>query len=195
VAAATQIPAAAPVTPPAPAAPKPVVPSSQTQPAQTQPTQTQPAQTAAVPPPAAKPATPTPTPSVPTSSAPASTQPATPPPVVRGQARNQVASAGKNNVELRAKSDSWIQVRDGEQLLLTRFLRKGEVYKVPDRAGLTLMTLNAGGIEIMVDGDVMPSLGDAGTVARGVVLDADKLKAQPKTPAKPAPPAAPAASN
>lgn len=101
------------------------------------------------------------------------------------------ASASKNaNVELRAKSDSWIQVRDGEQLLLTRFLRKGETYKVPDRTGLTLMTLNAGGVEIIVDGAVMPPLGDQGSVARGVSLDGDKLKAQ----AKPAP-AAPSPAN
>ena len=70
-------------------------------------------------------------------------------------------------------------MRDGEQLLLTRFLRKGESYKVPDRSGLTLMTLNAGGVEVIVDGAVMPPLGEPGSVARGVSLDADKLKAQP----------------
>jgi cytoskeleton protein RodZ len=98
----------------------------------------------------------------------------------------QIAAAGKSAVELRAKSDSWIQVRDGEQLLLTRFLRKGETYKVPDRSGLTLMTLNAGGIEIMVDGQLMPPLGDPGSVARGVLLDAAKLKAMPKPAAAPA---------
>ena len=76
-------------------------------------------------------------------------------------------------------------MRDGEQLLLTRFLRKGESYKVPDRSGLTLMTLNAGGIEIVVDGQLMPSLGEAGSVARGVALDAAKLKAMPKPAAAP----------
>ena len=100
----------------------------------------------------------------------------------------QTASAAKNAVELRAKSDSWIQVRDGEQLLLTRFLRKGESYKVPERPGLTLMTLNAGGIDIMVDGQLMPPLGEPGSVARGVALDAAKLKALPKPPAAPANP-------
>ncbi|MSO99123.1 MAG: helix-turn-helix domain-containing protein [Rhodospirillaceae bacterium] len=101
----------------------------------------------------------------------------------------QTASAGRNVVELRAKSDSWIQVRDGEQLLLTRFLRKGETYRVPDRSGLTLMTLNAGGIEIMVDGDLMLSLGEQGSVARAVALDAQKLKSQPKPSASATPPA------
>jgi cytoskeletal protein RodZ len=98
------------------------------------------------------------------------------------------AAAGKDAIELRAKSDSWIQIRDGEQLLLTRFLRKGEAYRVPDRAGLTLMTLNAGGIDVLVNGETMPPLGEPGSVARGVALDAQKLKANaPSPPAQPAP--------
>ena len=59
-------------------------------------------------------------------------------------------------IELRAKSYSWIQVRDGDELLLTRLLREGEVYRVPNRAGLTLMTGNAGGLEVFVGGKLMP---------------------------------------
>jgi cytoskeleton protein RodZ len=79
-------------------------------------------------------------------------------------------------IELRAKSDSWIQVRDGDDLLLTRLLRQGEVYTVPDRNGLTLMTSNAGGLEVFVDGELMPPLGDVGVVHRGVPLSADRLR-------------------
>tara|TARA_B110000438_G_scaffold56522_1_gene56661 strand:- start:66 stop:1265 length:1200 start_codon:yes stop_codon:yes gene_type:complete len=79
-------------------------------------------------------------------------------------------------IELRAKLDSWIQVRDGDDLLLTRFLRQGEVYTVPDRNGLTLMTSNAGGLEVFVDGELMPPLGDVGVVHRGVPLTADRLR-------------------
>lgn len=81
-----------------------------------------------------------------------------------------------NTIELRAKSDSWIQVRDGDDLLLTRLLRQGEVYTVPDRRGLTLMTGNAGGLEVFVDGELMPPLGDVGVVRRGVPLNADRLR-------------------
>jgi cytoskeleton protein RodZ len=79
-------------------------------------------------------------------------------------------------IELRAKSDSWIQVRDGDDLLLTRLLRQGEVYTVPDRNGLTLTTSNAGGLEVFVDGELMPPLGDVGVVHRGVPLSADRLR-------------------
>lgn len=79
-------------------------------------------------------------------------------------------------IELRAKSDSWIQVRDGNELLLTRLLREGEVYQVPGRDGLTLMTGNAGGLEVFVDGELMPPLGDVGAVRRGVPLSAERLR-------------------
>ena len=84
--------------------------------------------------------------------------------------------AAANVVELRAKVDSWIQLRDGEELLLTRLLRKGEVFRVPERGGLTLMTGNAGALDVLVDGEVMPPLGAEGTVARGVSLDPQHLK-------------------
>lgn len=119
---------------------------------------------------------------------PAATPASAPKPApVAAKPAQQVASAARSAVELRAKSDSWIQVRDGEQLLLTRFLRKGEVYKVPERSGLTLMTPNAGGIEIVLDGQAMPPLGEDGVVVRGVALDAAKLKAMPKPAPAPAP--------
>lgn len=83
----------------------------------------------------------------------------------------------KQVIELRAKSDSWIQVRDGNELLLTRLLREGEVYQVPDRSGLTLMTGNAGGLEVFVGGELMPALGDVGVVRRGVPLSPERLRA------------------
>jgi cytoskeleton protein RodZ len=88
-------------------------------------------------------------------------------------------------IEVRAKTDSWIQVRDGEAVILTRLLRKGETYTAPDRPGLTLMTANAGGIEVVLNGAVMPPLGESGAVASGIVLDAEHLKPDPKPEARP----------
>lgn len=75
--------------------------------------------------------------------------------------------------------NSWIQVRDDtvNELLVTRLLRAGDSYAVPDRSGLKLSTGNAGALEILVDGEAVPSIGGEGTVRRNVFLDADKLKA------------------
>lgn len=78
---------------------------------------------------------------------------------------------------LRATADAWVQVRDREGLVMTRLLKRGDVYRVPNRDGLTLMTGNAGGLVIEVDGTAMPALGRTGEVRRDVALDAARLKA------------------
>ncbi|MFQ5774847.1 MAG: RodZ domain-containing protein [Kiloniellaceae bacterium] len=87
---------------------------------------------------------------------------------------------GENNenarIVLRALQDSWVQVRDGQDaLLLTRVLRTGDVYYVPDQEGLTLLTGNAGGIEIEVDGVKLAPLGPVGSVRRQITLDPAQL--------------------
>lgn len=85
---------------------------------------------------------------------------------------------GEVRIIVRAKTNSWIQVRDDSAgaLLLTRLLRAGDEYRVPDRDGLSLLTGNAGALEVLVDGVVVPSIGETGDVRRNVVLDADRLK-------------------
>ncbi len=83
-----------------------------------------------------------------------------------------------SRILVRAKSNSWIQVRDdiGNQLVLTRLLRPGDSYRVPDRPGLKLLTGNAGALEILVDGEAVPSIGQVGTVRHGVFLDIKRLR-------------------
>jgi cytoskeleton protein RodZ len=79
-------------------------------------------------------------------------------------------------VVIRAKQDSWVQIRDAkDQAILTRVLREGESYEVPNQAGLILLTGNAGGLVISVDGKALPPLGAVGAVKRNVALDPDKL--------------------
>ncbi len=85
---------------------------------------------------------------------------------------------GAGRILLRAREENWVQVRDGTNApLMTRVLKPGDTLKVPDRNGLTLMTGNAGGLDILVDGEAVPSLGATGQVRRNVALDAEKLKA------------------
>jgi len=83
-----------------------------------------------------------------------------------------------SRVTVRAKANSWIQIRDqvANRLLFTRLLREGDKYEVPNRAGLHLMTGNAGALEMLVDGKVVPSIGDVGVVRRDVDLNPEKLK-------------------
>ena len=111
----------------------------------------------------------------------ASAQPVIPAPVVEpsdylprvfGQ-----ANAG-SAITLRAREESWVQVTGANnELLLTRILRPGDIYHVPDREGLMLMTGNAGGIEILVGDILTPSLGKLGKVRRRVALDPKRLLA------------------
>lgn len=79
-------------------------------------------------------------------------------------------------VVLRAMADAWIQVRSSEGLLTTRLLKRGDAYRVPNRDDVTLMTGNAGGLVIEVDGVALPPLGRTGEVRRDVSLDVARLK-------------------
>ncbi|MBK1671347.1 hypothetical protein CKO28_25430 [Rhodovibrio sodomensis] len=88
------------------------------------------------------------------------------------------ASPANSRVTLVATARSWVQVRGPDDgLVLTRLLRPGDRYNVPDRPGLTLHTGNAGGLQVMVDGQEIGRLGDDGEVRRGILLEAQALTA------------------
>jgi cytoskeletal protein RodZ len=106
--------------------------------------------------------------------------PSAPEPLETAAAPAQVF--GKANADarivIRAKNESWVQVRDGRGgLVLTRMLRPGDSYRVPNQSGLMLLTGNAGALEIFVDGRLAPPIGPGGAIRRDVALDADRLLA------------------
>lgn len=142
------------------AVPAPAAPAAQA-PAPVEPTP--PAAIVAVAPPATAPVLPAPAPTpaaMPPSNAPAS---------------YGAADAGRIRVE--ATAPAWIQVRGpNNEQIFTRLLNTGERYQVPDRAGLTLLTGNAGGVRIVVDGQTIAPLGAEGEVKRGIQLDPERLK-------------------
>ncbi len=71
-----------------------------------------------------------------------------------------------------------MQVRDREgKLLLTRVLRVGDSYRVPNDTGAVMRTGNAGGLDIQVDGESVPGIGLKGVIRHEVALDAERLKA------------------
>lgn len=79
-------------------------------------------------------------------------------------------------VELVATADAWVQVTEKGSLVLTRLLHAGDRFRVPNRPGLTLMTGNAGGLDVVVDGGKIAPLGNPGQVVRDVPLDPERLR-------------------
>ena len=78
-----------------------------------------------------------------------------------------------------ARADSWVQVRGpGDELLLTRVMRAGDRYLVPDRGDLMMRTGNAGALDIVVDSTTIAPIGPVGAVLRNVSLDPDRLLAE-----------------
>jgi cytoskeleton protein RodZ len=61
-------------------------------------------------------------------------------------------------------------------VLLNRVLRAGETWQVPAKPTLLLTTGNAGGTELVVDGQPTGSLGGDGVVRRDLPLDAEAIK-------------------
>jgi cytoskeleton protein RodZ len=109
----------------------------------------------------------------------ANAAPLTPPPVAPTEpVAASYGAADDSRVVLRARADSWIQVRErtGGTVLFNRVLRPGETYRVPMRPGLLLTTGNAGGLEVVLDGDALPTLGQQGVVRRDLPLEPDALK-------------------
>jgi len=94
----------------------------------------------------------------------------------QGDSRVYGATSGQSRIQIRATQDSWIQVRDSSgDLLMTRVLRPGDVYRVPDKPGLKMQTGNAGGLQVSVDGGQGTAMGSPGQVLRGVPLDPERL--------------------
>jgi len=82
-------------------------------------------------------------------------------------------------IEIRAIDTSWVQIEaPGNQVLLTRVLLPGDVYRVPNGDGITLKTGNAGGLELRVDGQLIDPLGEPGMVVKNVPLDPTALLQQ-----------------
>ncbi|MCK5295975.1 MAG: DUF4115 domain-containing protein [Alphaproteobacteria bacterium] len=80
-----------------------------------------------------------------------------------------------SRIILITNSESWVQINKGEEVLLTRVLKKDDSYRVPNLDGITLMTGNAGGIDVFVDGKKVKPFGPLGTVRRDVILEPQHL--------------------
>ncbi len=87
---------------------------------------------------------------------------------------------GPSRVSVVARQATWVEISDADgSILLTRLLRKGDIYKAPMQDGLTLVTGNAGGLGFLVDGQIVPDVGPVGSVRRDVSLSPEALMAGP----------------
>lgn len=89
------------------------------------------------------------------------------------------ADAKPARVVIKANASSWVQVRASDSTtIMTRVMRAGDVYEVPDRQGLKLFTGNAGALTILIDGKPVRRIGGNGDIARNVDLAPDILEKQ-----------------
>jgi cytoskeleton protein RodZ len=118
-----------------------------------------------------------------TAVAPANTQPTIPAlPTANGPTIPGVPTVG---LVLRAKEDSWIKVSDGGPVSLKiGILKAGETYSVPQVPNLRLQTGNAGGLEVIYNGKLMPALGVKGEVIRNKLLDPTQMLAPAVQPTR-----------
>lgn len=87
------------------------------------------------------------------------------------------AKAKPKGIVLKMLSNSWVEIRDkNRRKIISRVLKKGDQYFVPERIGLTISIGNAGGVAILIDGEPLDNLGINGQVIRNIPLNADALK-------------------
>jgi cytoskeleton protein RodZ len=85
----------------------------------------------------------------------------------------------ESRVEIHARVDVWVQVssQDGNALL-SRILRQGDSYHAPIGSPVFLTTGNAGALQILVDGKLIPPVGPPGAVRRDISLEPESLLGQ-----------------
>ena len=86
-------------------------------------------------------------------------------------------SASASGIVLRAVQDTYIEVRseDTGETVFAELLVAGNDYRVPERTDLVFDVGNAGGLEVVVDGEIAPPLGGRGIILRRVELKGDRL--------------------
>lgn len=84
---------------------------------------------------------------------------------------------GPYRIALRATADCWLEVREGENTLFKRMLRTGDVFRMPDKPGLTMRVGNAKGVEVSVDGKPLPAPQVVDLLRKTVAIDPREILA------------------
>lgn len=112
--------------------------------------------------------------------APASQTPAAPAPSVAPAAGRVFGTENVGSrIQLRANAEAYVLVKElgptGKVTIFDRTLMAGESYRAPDRPGILLITGNAGGLDIEIDGKKLGVLGKSGQTLRNIPIEASQL--------------------
>jgi len=89
----------------------------------------------------------------------------------------------KPGLILNIKENSWVEIKDiSGKTLVSKVLKAGDQYFVPDSPDLRMSLGNAGGVEIILDGRPLSPLGQPGSIIRNVPLGREALKSLETTP-------------
>jgi cytoskeleton protein RodZ len=106
------------------------------------------------------------------------------------------AAAAATHITLRSTGEAWMRIADRNGgTVANRLLHAGDTMDVPATAAgqrLYLTTGNAGATQVLIDGELAPSLGKDGVVLRRVPLDPSVLRQGGAALAAPSPTPAPA---
>lgn len=81
-----------------------------------------------------------------------------------------------NRIVIDVTDSAWVEIRNAEgKPILSRILKQGDSYLVPNEEGLVMDTGNIGALVFTVDGKVLPLLGENGDVRRSVPLTPAEL--------------------
>ena len=83
---------------------------------------------------------------------------------------------------LKATGNSWVEIEDMEgNILMTRLMRPGETYVVPNINGLTFNTGNAGALSLSRGNMIIPKLGEIGEILTARPLNIKTFSTKPSS--------------
>ncbi|MCP5381253.1 MAG: DUF4115 domain-containing protein [Kordiimonadaceae bacterium] len=86
------------------------------------------------------------------------------------------APASADEVRLKANQDVWVRLSDKDgTVLIEKILPRGEDLIASQQQGLSLMTNNAAGLSVYVDGEAKKVLGNEGEIIENIALEQEKL--------------------
>jgi hypothetical protein len=89
------------------------------------------------------------------------------------------AADAPTRIVVHAVKDTWVQIRNGDDVLVQRTLHPGDSVRVPVESGLSLRTGNGAGIQLEIDGKLFKPMSGA---VRTIALEPDRLAANNGNP-------------